>query len=228
MPVRSGRPRLLRQTITLDGAGHDIITARHQDLPVVPNPRRGAGARPQDRHQWDPRGRFEHAVPLVLHRGRGGRQEGGQDRRSTFDRGGQASGESIRTADARAGRHAHAAVRPARSGRRRPAQSDFDSGAGRLGFLLFTCIDCLCASRRAQGVGRGRPRIYGADRIDLAKLAGQRRGWTSGGFDLYGKPAVKRYKTFLATSGPVGGVIRVECPRSRREEGFHRGPGAGK
>lgn len=56
---------------------------------------------------------------------------------------------------------------------------------------------------------RGRPRIYGADRIDLAKRAGQRRGWTTGVFDLYGTPTVKRYKTFLATWGPVGGVIRV-------------------
>jgi hypothetical protein len=28
-------------------------------------------------------------------------------------------------------------------------------------------------------------------------------------FDLYGKPTVKRYKTFLATWRPVGGVIRV-------------------
>ena len=56
---------------------------------------------------------------------------------------------------------------------------------------------------------RGRPRIYGADRIALAKRAGQRRGWTTGSFDLYGRPTVKRYKTFLATWGPVGGVIRV-------------------
>jgi hypothetical protein len=56
---------------------------------------------------------------------------------------------------------------------------------------------------------RGRPPIYGADRIDLAKRSGQRRGWTTGTFDLYGKPTVKRYKTFLATWGPVGGVIRV-------------------
>jgi len=56
---------------------------------------------------------------------------------------------------------------------------------------------------------RGRPRIYGPDRISLAKRAGQRRGWTTGTFELYGKSAVKRYKTFLATWGPVGGVIRV-------------------
>ena len=56
---------------------------------------------------------------------------------------------------------------------------------------------------------RGRPRIYGADRISLAKRAGQRRGWTTGEFELYGKRVTKPYKTFLATWGPVGGVIRV-------------------
>jgi hypothetical protein len=56
---------------------------------------------------------------------------------------------------------------------------------------------------------RGRPRIYGERRIDLAKRAGQRRGWSTGVFDLYGEKTVKRYKTFLATWRPVGGVIRV-------------------
>jgi hypothetical protein len=56
---------------------------------------------------------------------------------------------------------------------------------------------------------RGRPRIYGEHRIDLAKRAGQRRGWTTGTFDLYGKATVKRYKTFVATWRPAGGVIRV-------------------
>jgi hypothetical protein len=56
---------------------------------------------------------------------------------------------------------------------------------------------------------RGRPRIYGEHRIALAKRAGQHRGWTTGVFDLYGQPTVKRYKTFLATWRPAGGVIRV-------------------
>ncbi|MCA1684085.1 MAG: transposase, partial [Actinobacteria bacterium] len=56
---------------------------------------------------------------------------------------------------------------------------------------------------------RGRPRVYGERRIDLAKRAGQRRGWQTGTFDLYGKRAVKRYKTFVATWRPAGGVIRV-------------------
>lgn len=55
----------------------------------------------------------------------------------------------------------------------------------------------------------GRPRVYGADRVSLAKRAGQTRGWASGTFDLYGKPTVKRYKTFVATWRPAGGAIRV-------------------
>jgi hypothetical protein len=56
---------------------------------------------------------------------------------------------------------------------------------------------------------RGRPRVYGAARIDLAKRAGQRRGWTTGTFRLYGERTVKRYKTFVATWRPAGGAIRV-------------------
>jgi DDE superfamily endonuclease len=56
---------------------------------------------------------------------------------------------------------------------------------------------------------RGRPRVYGERRIDLAKRAGQRRGWATGTFDLYGEPTAKRYKTFVATWRPAGGAIRV-------------------
>jgi hypothetical protein len=52
---------------------------------------------------------------------------------------------------------------------------------------------------------RGPAPTYGDRRIDLAKRAGQRRGWSSGVFDLYGEKAVKRYKTFLATWRPAGG-----------------------
>lgn len=58
-------------------------------------------------------------------------------------------------------------------------------------------------------VRRGRPRVYGTHRIDLAKRAGQRHGWTTGTFTLYGAEASKRYKTFLATWRPAGGLIRV-------------------
>ena len=56
---------------------------------------------------------------------------------------------------------------------------------------------------------RGRPRIYGEQRIDLAKRGGQRRGWVTGTFTLYGKATPKRYKTFVATWRPAGGAIRV-------------------
>lgn len=56
---------------------------------------------------------------------------------------------------------------------------------------------------------RGRRRVYGERRIDLAQRAGQRRGWATGAFPLYGKPTTKRYKTFVATWRPAGGAIRV-------------------
>src|SRR5439155_1738438 len=55
----------------------------------------------------------------------------------------------------------------------------------------------------------GRPRVYGDARIDLAKRAGQRRGWERDTLTLYGQAVVKRYKTFVATWRPAGGAIRV-------------------
>ena len=61
--------------------------------------------------------------------------------------------------------------------------------------------------------GRGRPPKYGKNRIDLAKRAAQTRGWQTGLFSLYGRLVVKKYKTFLATYKPVGGVIRVVLVR---------------
>jgi hypothetical protein len=56
---------------------------------------------------------------------------------------------------------------------------------------------------------RGRPRLYGKKAISLAKRAGHRQGWQSGTFVLYGIAVTKRYKTFLATYRPAGGLIRV-------------------
>jgi hypothetical protein len=64
-----------------------------------------------------------------------------------------------------------------------------------------------------QKKGRGRPPIYGKERINLSKRAGQKRGWQSGLFSLYGGLVAKKYKTFLATDKPVGGVIRVVLVR---------------
>jgi hypothetical protein len=63
---------------------------------------------------------------------------------------------------------------------------------------------------------RGRQAIYGSAAIDLAKRAGQRRGWQSGTFLLYGKEVTKTYKTFQATYPPVGGAIRVVLVKERK------------
>jgi len=63
--------------------------------------------------------------------------------------------------------------------------------------------------KKGQRRGRGRPRKYGKNKLSLAKRAGQKRGWQTVACTVYGKAATKTYKTFLATYGPVGGVIRV-------------------
>jgi hypothetical protein len=60
---------------------------------------------------------------------------------------------------------------------------------------------------------RGRKPTYGRDVISLAKRGGHRHGWQTETMVLYGKPATKTYKTFLATWRPAGGVIRVVLTR---------------
>jgi hypothetical protein len=56
---------------------------------------------------------------------------------------------------------------------------------------------------------RGPLPTYGKERIDLAKRAGQKRGWQTIECMQYGEAVVKTYKTFLATWRPAGGLIRV-------------------
>jgi hypothetical protein len=56
---------------------------------------------------------------------------------------------------------------------------------------------------------RGPLPTYGKQRIDLAKRAGQARGWEQVDCVQYGEQVTKTYKTFLATWKPAGGVIRV-------------------
>jgi hypothetical protein len=63
--------------------------------------------------------------------------------------------------------------------------------------------------KKGQRRGRGRPRKYGKNRLSLAKRAGQQRGWQTIACTVYGEAITKTCKTFLATYGPVGGVIRV-------------------
>jgi DDE superfamily endonuclease len=56
---------------------------------------------------------------------------------------------------------------------------------------------------------RGRPRKYGANKLSLAKRAGQRRGWQQVSCRVYGEDVVKTFKTFLATYEKADGLIRV-------------------
>jgi hypothetical protein len=57
---------------------------------------------------------------------------------------------------------------------------------------------------------RGRPPIYGKNRISLAKRAGQKRGWqTITVRTTTGEIVTKQVKTSLASWRPAGGVVRV-------------------
>jgi DDE superfamily endonuclease len=93
------------------------------------------------------------------------------------------------------------------------ASKEFLKPAMSLGMTVVSRLRKDAALRSVPGPRsagkRGRPRTYGPDVIDLAKRGGQRRGWTSDTFELYGEKVVKKYKTFLATWRPAGGVIRV-------------------
>jgi hypothetical protein len=92
------------------------------------------------------------------------------------------------------------------------AKAPFLKPAARLGVTVVSRLRRDAALRTAPAPRpgrRGRPRIYGEHRIELSKRAGQRRGWATGAFALYGKAATKRYKTFVATWRPAGGAIRV-------------------
>jgi hypothetical protein len=71
-------------------------------------------------------------------------------------------------------------------------------------------FDLPLALPPGQKRGRGRPPIYGKDRLSLAKRAGLARGWSEVTVKTTtGRSVTKRYKTFLATWRPAGGVVRV-------------------
>ncbi len=70
----------------------------------------------------------------------------------------------------------------------------------------------LPPARKPRGRRGPRP-TYGKDRIDLAKRAGQKRGWRSVECVQYGARVTKTIKTFLATWRPAGGQIRVVMVR---------------
>jgi hypothetical protein len=56
---------------------------------------------------------------------------------------------------------------------------------------------------------RGRHPIYGTNRISLAKRAAHKHGWQTIAYQCRGVEVTRQYKTFLATSELVSGVIRV-------------------
>ncbi len=95
------------------------------------------------------------------------------------------------------------------------AKKEFLKPAKALGMTVVSRLRCDAALRSLPPVvppdqrGPGRPRVYGTERVSLAKRGGQRRGWTTEEFTLYGERVTKRYKTFLATWRPAGGLIRV-------------------
>ena len=56
-------------------------------------------------------------------------------------------------------------------------------------------------------------RIYGKNRISLAKRAGHRKGWSTISYHCRGEEVTRQYKTFLATSKLISGQIRVVIVR---------------
>ena len=82
-----------------------------------------------------------------------------------------------------------------------------------MGFTVVSRLRCDAAltslpAERVPGK-RGRPRIYGTERIDLAERAANPANWLRGSFRLYGQTVEKEYQTFEATWRPAGGKIRV-------------------
>ena len=56
-------------------------------------------------------------------------------------------------------------------------------------------------------------RIYGKNKLSLAKRGGHRRGWSSITYQCRGVEVTHQYKTFLATSRLISGQIRVVLVR---------------
>ena len=97
------------------------------------------------------------------------------------------------------------------------ANREFIKPAKRAGLVVVARLrrdaelyDLPPALKPGQKRGRGRPPIYGKNRLSLAKRAGQTRGWrTVEVRTTAGRVVTKQVKSFLATWGPAGGVVRV-------------------
>jgi DDE superfamily endonuclease len=108
------------------------------------------------------------------------------------------------------------------------AKREFLKSAQRAGFVVVARLrkdaalyDLPPLIPPGQKRPRGRPPIYGKNRLSLAKRAGQKRGWQTITMDtLTGAVVTKQVKTFLATWRPAGGVIRVVI--TQEEDGSWR------
>jgi hypothetical protein len=97
------------------------------------------------------------------------------------------------------------------------AKREFLKPAIKAGFVVVARLRkdaALCdlppALPPGQKRGRGRPPTYGKNHLSLAKRAGQTRGWQEVTVKATtGRAVTRRYKTFLATWRPAGGVVRV-------------------
>jgi hypothetical protein len=88
------------------------------------------------------------------------------------------------------------------------------TGAGLVVVARLRCdaglYDLPPALKPRERRGRGRPPIYGKNRLSLAKRAGQQRGWQAIEVkSTTGQLVTKMVKSFLATWHPAGGVVRV-------------------
>jgi hypothetical protein len=98
------------------------------------------------------------------------------------------------------------------------AKRPFLKPARALGLVVFSrlrrdaALRGLPPAKRRRGQ-RGPLPTYGPEKIDLAKRAGQKRGWQQVPCVQYGHPEVKTIKTFEATWRPAGGRIRVVIVR---------------
>jgi hypothetical protein len=87
-----------------------------------------------------------------------------------------------------------------------------------LGVVVFSrlrkdaALRTLPRTTRRPG-SRGPLPTYGPERLDLAKRAGQKRGWQQVACVQYGEQVVKTIKTFEATWRPAAGRIRVVIVR---------------
>jgi DDE superfamily endonuclease len=97
------------------------------------------------------------------------------------------------------------------------ANREFLKPAKRAGFVVVARLrrdaelyDLPPVLKPGERRGRGRPPIYGKNRLSLAKRAGQTRGWqTIEVRTTAGRVVTKAVKSFLATWEPAGGAVRV-------------------